>query len=70
MNLFLELLEVTMQFWLHEDDPIEQLPHDRLLVLFVLLRYCAQFGLGFFVYGGLYTLCVSCVLPPRARESV
>lgn len=41
MNLFLELLEVTMQFWLHEDDPIEQLPHDRLLVLFVLLRYCA-----------------------------
>jgi hypothetical protein len=52
-----------MQFWLDEGDPIEQLLDHFLLVLFVLLRYHAQFGVGFFVYSGLYTLRVSCVLP-------
>lgn len=51
-----------MQFWLDEDDPIEQLLDYCVLVVLVLLRDRAQFGLGFLVYSSLYALCVSCVL--------
>lgn len=52
-----------MQFWFNEGDPIEQLLDHHILVLFVLLGNNLQFGVGFFVYGSLHGLCVSCVLP-------
>lgn len=52
-----------MQFWFKEGDSVEQLLDHCILFRFVLLRDHAQFGVGFLIYGGLYTLCVSCVLP-------
>ena len=58
-----------MQFWLDEDNPIEQLLHDCVLVLVELLGYRGQFSVGFLVHGGLDALSVSCVLQ-MARISV
>ena len=62
MNLRPELLEVPVQLWLDEGDPIEQLLDHLVLVLLELLRYRGQFSISFLVYSGLDTLGVSCVL--------
>ena len=62
MDLSPELLEVAVQLWLDEGDPIEQLLDHLVLVLFELLRYRGKFSISFLVYGGLDAFGVSCVL--------
>ena len=62
MNLRPKLLEVAVQLWLNEGDPIEQLLDHLVLVLFELLRYRGQLSISFLVYGSLDALGVSCVL--------